>query len=174
MVYYFKQTNEKEIDSGMDTRDLRINGRRLQSTLEKMATIGATPDGGVQRLTLSDEDKQARDLFVKWLEELNLEITIDEMGNIFGKRAGKNNDLAPVLSGSHIDSQPKGGRFDGILGVMGSLEVLRTLHENNIETERPVIIVDWTNEEGSRFPPAMAASGVWAGVPDRDRVYRSN
>jgi N-carbamoyl-L-amino-acid hydrolase len=155
----------------MDLKDLRINGKRLQASLEEMAKIGATPGGGVQRLTLSDEDKTARDLFVKWLEELNLEIAIDEMGNIFGKRPGKNNDLAPVMSGSHIDSQPKGGRFDGILGVMGSLEVLRTLAEHNIETRRPITIVDWTNEEGSRFAPAMVASGVWAGALERDWVY---
>jgi N-carbamoyl-L-amino-acid hydrolase len=155
----------------MDLKGLRVNGKRLQRSLEEMAKIGATPGGGVQRLTLSDEDKQARDLFVKWLEELDLEITIDEMGSIFGKRPGKNNDLAPVMSGSHIDSQPKGGRFDGILGVMGPLEILRTLHENNIETERPFIIVDWTNEEGSRFAPAIVASGVWAGALERDWVY---
>jgi N-carbamoyl-L-amino-acid hydrolase len=155
----------------MNLKDLRVNGKRLQSTLEEMAKIGATPGGGVQRLTLTDEDKQARDLFVSWLKDLDLEITVDEMGNIFGRRAGKNNDLPPVMSGSHIDSQPKGGRFDGILGVMGPLEVLRTLHENNIETERPIVIVDWTNEEGSRFAPAMVSSGVWAGALERDWVY---
>jgi N-carbamoyl-L-amino-acid hydrolase len=137
-----------------------------------MATIGATPGGGVQRLTLSDADRQARDLFVRWLKELELDVTIDEMGNIFGKRTGRDNDLPPVMSGSHIDSQPKGGRFDGILGVMGALEVLRTLHENNVETLRPIEIVDWTNEEGSRFAPAMVASGVWAGALDRDWVYQ--
>ncbi len=155
----------------MGFKALKVNGDRLRSTLEEMAKIGATPGGGVQRLTLTDEDKQAKDLFVKWLNELNLEIHIDEMGNIFGKRSGKNNDLPPVMSGSHIDSQPKGGRFDGILGVMGPLEALRTLHENNIETERPIVIVDWTNEEGSRFAPAMVASGVWAGALDRNWVY---
>jgi N-carbamoyl-L-amino-acid hydrolase len=155
----------------MNHKTLRVNGKRLQQTLEQMAKIGATPGGGVQRLTLSNEDKQARDLFVKWLKELELTITIDEMGNIFGVRSGRNKGLAPVLSGSHIDSQPKGGRFDGILGVMGALEVMRTLHENKIETERPVAIVDWTNEEGSRFAPAMVASGVWAGALDRDWVY---
>jgi N-carbamoyl-L-amino-acid hydrolase len=155
----------------MDLKDLRVNGKRLQSALEQMAKIGATPGGGVQRLTLSDEDKTARDLFVKWLKELDLEITIDEMGSIFGRRPGKNNDLAPVMSGSHIDSQPKGGRFDGILGVMGALEVMRTLHENKVKTERPFVIVDWTNEEGSRFAPAMVASGVWAGALKRDWVY---
>jgi len=155
----------------MELKDLRVDGKRLQSTLEEMAKIGATPGGGVQRLTLTDEDKQARDLFVKWLEELNLAVTIDEMGNIFGRRAGSNDDLAPVLSGSHIDSQPKGGRFDGILGVMGALEVLRTLHDHNVETERPIVIVDWTNEEGSRFAPAMVSSGVWAGALERDWAY---
>lgn len=155
----------------MHLKELRANGKRLQGSLEEMAKIGATPGGGVQRLTLSDEDKQARDLFVEWLKELDLEVTIDEMGSIFGRRTGRNNDLAPVMSGSHIDSQPKGGRFDGILGVMGPLEVLRTLHENNIETERPIVVVDWTNEEGSRFAPAMVASGVWAGALERDWVY---
>jgi N-carbamoyl-L-amino-acid hydrolase len=155
----------------MEPKNLRVNGKRLRSTLEEMAKIGATPDGGVQRLTLTDEDKRARDLFVKWLKEINCDITIDEMGNIFGRRSGRNNALPPVMSGSHIDSQPKGGRFDGILGVMGTLEVLRTLHENNIQTERPMVIVDWTNEEGSRFAPAMVSSGVWAGALQRDWAY---
>ncbi len=155
----------------MNLKDLRINAKRLQSTLEDMAKIGGTPGGGVQRLTLTDEDKQARDLLVKWLEELSLDITVDEMGSIFGRRPGRHNDRAPVMSGSHVDSQPKGGRFDGILGVMGPLEVLRTLHENDVQTERPIVIVDWTNEEGSRFAPAMVASGVWAGALDRDWVY---
>jgi N-carbamoyl-L-amino-acid hydrolase len=155
----------------MEPKNLRVNGKRLRSTLEEMAKIGATPDGGVQRLTLTDEDKRARDLFVKWLKEINCEITIDEMGNIFGRRSGRNNALPPVMSGSHIDSQPKGGRFDGILGVMGTLEVLRTLHEHSIQTERPMVIVDWTNEEGSRFAPAMVSSGVWAGALQRDWAY---
>ena len=155
----------------MEKNQLRVNGKRLQQTLEEMAKIGATPNGGVQRLTLSDEDKQARDLFVKWLKELDLEVRIDEMGNIFGTRKGQNNDLAPVMSGSHIDSQPKGGRFDGILGVMGPLEVMRVLHENNIQTQRPITIVAWTNEEGTRFAPAMMCSGVWANALDRDWIY---
>lgn len=155
----------------MDLKNIRVNGDRLRGTLEEMAQIGATTGGGVQRLTLSDEDKRARDLFAGWLKELNLEVQVDEMGNIFGKRAGKNTDLAPVMSGSHIDSQPKGGRFDGILGVMGPLEVMRTLQENSIETERPIVIVDWTNEEGTRFSPAMVASGVWAGALERDWIY---
>jgi len=155
----------------MDTKTLRINGDRLRNKLKKMAKIGATPAGGVERLTLTDTDKQARNLFAKWIERLDLEVWIDEMGNIFGKRFGKNDALAPVMSGSHIDSQPKGGRFDGILGVMGSLEVLQTIDENNIETIRPLVIVNWTNEEGSRFAPAMVGSGVWTGALERDWVY---
>jgi N-carbamoyl-L-amino-acid hydrolase len=155
----------------MDTARLRVNGKRLRSTLEEMAKIGATPGGGVQRLALSDEDKKARDLFVRWLKEIDLQVSVDEMGNIFGRRAGRDDSLPPVMMGSHIDSQPRGGRFDGILGVMGALEVMRTLAENKVQTERPVIIVDWTNEEGSRFAPAMVASGVWAGALDRDYAY---
>ena len=155
----------------MGNHQLRVNGKRLQNTLEEMAKIGATPNGGVQRLALSDEDKQARDLFVKWLKQLDLEVSIDELGNIFGKRQGLNNDLAPVMSGSHIDSQPKGGRFDGILGVMGPLEAIRTLNENNIKTNRPITIVAWTNEEGTRFAPAMMCSGVWANALDINWIY---
>jgi beta-ureidopropionase / N-carbamoyl-L-amino-acid hydrolase len=155
----------------MDTSRLRVNGKRLRAGLEEMAKIGATPAGGVQRLALSDEDRRARDLFVGWLKELSLAVTVDEMGNIFGRRPGKKDSLEPVMAGSHIDSQPRGGRFDGILGVMGALEVMRTLHENTVQTERPLIIVDWTNEEGSRFAPAMVASGVWAGALERDWVY---
>lgn len=155
----------------MDFSRIRINGKRLRSALEEMSCIGATPGGGVQRLTLTEEDKRARDLFAGWLKALDCKITIDEMGNIFGSRPGKHNTLPPVLSGSHIDSQPKGGRFDGILGVMGALEVMRTICENDILTERPLMIMDWTNEEGSRFAPAMVASGVWAGALERDWAY---
>lgn len=157
----------------MDLDKLRVNGQRLRNSLEAMAEIGATPGGGVQRLTLSPEDKQARDLLLSWLEQIGLDVTIDEMGNIFGRRHGKDDDLPPVMAGSHADSQPKGGRFDGILGVMGALEVLRTLEDQGIETRRPVMLVDWTNEEGSRFAPAMMASGVWAGKLERDRAWES-
>ncbi len=121
----------------MKREDLRIDGKRLRQSLEEMAKIGATPGGGVQRLALSDEDKRARDLLVKWLEELELEVTVDAMGNIFGRRPGREDDLAPVMSGSHLDSQPKGGRFDGVLGVMGMLEVMRTLHDQDVETRSP-------------------------------------
>jgi N-carbamoyl-L-amino-acid hydrolase len=155
----------------MENTKLRIKGARLRASLEEMAKIGATPAGGVHRLALSDEDKKARDLFVKWLKEINLAVTVDEMGNIFGRRPGRNDQLPPVMFGSHIDSQPKGGRFDGILGVMGALEAMRSIAENKVETERPLIIVDWTNEEGSRFAPAMVSSGVWAGALERDWAY---
>ena len=155
----------------MEITKLRVNGARLRGSLEEMAKIGATPGGGVQRLALSDDDKRARDLFVKWLKEIDLTVTVDEMGNIFGRRPGRDDKLEPVMFGSHIDSQPKGGRFDGILGVMGALETMRTIHQNTVETERPLIIVDWTNEEGSRFAPAMVSSGVWAGSLDRDWAY---
>ena len=152
----------------MNLRDLRIDGDRLRFSLEEMAKIGATEGGGVSRLSLSDEDRKGRDLFISWLKELDLDISIDEMGNIFGRRAGKKTGLSPVMCGSHLDTQPKGGRFDGVLGVMGALEVLRTIQKKGIATERPIVIVNWTNEEGSRFPPAMVGSGVWAGKLNRD------
>lgn len=155
----------------MESPSLRINPARLRAALEEMATHGATPGGGVQRLALSDEDRGARDLLVRWLKEIDCEVSVDQMGNIFGRRAGRRGDLAPVMSGSHVDSQPKGGRFDGILGVMGMLEVLRTLHEHGVQTERPLVLVDWTNEEGSRFAPAMVASGVWAGALELQWAY---
>jgi len=155
----------------MDVTKLRVSGARLRASLEEMAKIGATPAGGVQRLTLTDEDKRGRDQIVRWLKEIDLAVTIDEMGNIFGRRPGTEDSLPPVMTGSHADSQPKGGRFDGILGVMGALEVMRTLHENKVKTRHPLMFVDWTNEEGSRFAPAMVSSGVWAGKLERDYAY---
>ena len=155
----------------MGFEELRINGQRLRSALEHLSRIGATTGGGVQRLALSEEDRCARDLFVKWLREIDCKVTVDAMGNIFGRRPGRNQELSPVMSGSHIDSQPKGGRFDGTLGVMGALEVLRTLHENQVLTERPIVIANWTNEEGSRFAPAMVGSGVWADALGIDWAY---
>ena len=129
----------------------------------EMAKIGATEKGGVCRLALTDLDKQARDLFCQWAKEAGCTITIDKMGNIFARRPGKDNSLAPVMTGSHIDSQPTGGKFDGIYGIMAGLEVVRTLNDFNYETQRPVEVAVWTNEEGSRFAPAMVASGVFAG-----------
>jgi N-carbamoyl-L-amino-acid hydrolase len=146
---------------------LRVDGARLRRSLEAMAEIGASPGGGMHRLTLSDDDRRARDLLVSWLEELGARVEVDEMGDIFGRRLGRDVALPPVITGSHLDTQPRGGRFDGVLGVMGALEVLRTLADHDVETLRSVELVDWTNEEGSRFAPAMLASGVWAGALDR-------
>lgn len=142
----------------------KINGERLWASLMEMAKIGATPKGGVCRLTLTDLDKQARDLFVQWCEAAGCTVKVDRMGNIFARRPGKNDALAPVGTGSHLDSQPTGGRFDGVYGVLAGLEVIRTLNDLGIETERPVEASVWTNEEGSRFAPAMVGSGVYAGV----------
>jgi beta-ureidopropionase / N-carbamoyl-L-amino-acid hydrolase len=145
-------------------QDLRIDGDRLWASLMEMAKIGATPKGGVCRLALTDLDREGRDLFVRWCEEAGCTVKVDKMGNIFARRPGRNNDLAPVGTGSHLDSQPTGGRFDGVYGVLAGLEVIRTLNDLGIETERPVEASVWTNEEGSRFAPAMVASGVYAGV----------
>ena len=142
----------------------RIDGDRLWASLMEMARIGATPKGGVCRLALTDLDRDGRDLFVAWCKEAGCTVKVDRMGNIFARRPGRNNDLAPVGTGSHLDSQPTGGRFDGVYGVLAGLEVIRTLNDLGIETERPVEASVWTNEEGSRFAPAMVASGVYAGV----------
>jgi len=144
--------------------ELKINGQRLWASLMEMGRIGATPKGGVCRLTLTDLDRDGRDLFVKWCKEAGCTVKVDQMGNIFARRPGKNNALAPVGTGSHLDSQPTGGRFDGVYGVLAGLEVIRTLNDLGIETERPVEASVWTNEEGSRFAPAMVGSGVYAGV----------
>ena len=143
---------------------LTINGARLWDSLMAMAQIGATPKGGVCRLALTDIDRQGRDLFVAWAKEAGCTIAVDRMGNVFARRAGRDDSLAPVVTGSHADSQPTGGKFDGIYGVLGGLEVIRTLNDHRIETERPIEVVIWTNEEGSRFAPAMVSSGVFAGV----------
>jgi N-carbamoyl-L-amino-acid hydrolase len=145
-------------------KDLRINGDRLWESLHAMARIGATPNGGVSRLALTSLDKEARDLFVTWSRDAGCSIRVDQMGNIFARRPGLDNAASPVQIGSHGDSQPNGGRFDGIYGVLGGLEVIRTLNDHDIETTRPIEVVNWTNEEGSRFAPAMVSSGVYAGV----------
>ena len=145
---------------------LRINGERLWQRLMTMAEIGATPKGGVCRVALTEEDRQGRDLFIQWCRQANCTISIDQMGNIFARRAGLNNDLPPVLAGSHLDSQPTGGKFDGVYGVLAALEVVETLNDQQIQTNAPLEIVSWTNEEGARFAPAMIASGVFAGVFD--------
>ncbi|MFA8395195.1 Zn-dependent hydrolase [Burkholderia ubonensis] len=142
----------------------RVNGERLWASLERMAQIGATPKGGVCRLALTDLDRESRDLFVQWARDAGCTVRVDRMGNVFARRAGRNPDAAPVMTGSHADSQPTGGRYDGIYGVLGGLEVVRALNDAGIETERPIDVVIWTNEEGSRFAPAIVAAGVFAGV----------
>lgn len=144
----------------------RVNGERLWQTLMDMAQHGATANGGVSRLALSEEDRLGRELFVRWAEEAGCQIRVDAMGNIFARREGRDPQLAPVVTGSHGDSQPAGGKFDGIYGVLAGLEVVRSLNDHGIQTDRSIEVVNWTNEEGSRFAPAMIASGVYAGVFD--------
>ena len=152
-------------------QNLTINGQRLWDSLMETAAFGATPKGGIKRLTLSDDDKKVRDWFRRACEELGLKVKVDSVGNMFAIRAGRNDTLLPIAMGSHLDTQPTGGKFDGVLGVLGALEVVRTLNEVGYETNAPVMIVNWTNEEGSRFAPAMLASGVYAGVFTPDYAY---
>jgi N-carbamoyl-L-amino-acid hydrolase len=151
-----------------DQKPIEINGQRLWDSIMEMAKIGATEKGGCCRLALTDLDKQARDLWVKWCKEAGASIRIDKMGNVFAHRPGEDDSLPPVMTGSHIDTQPTGGRFDGVYGVMAGLEVIRALNDHNIKTKHPIEATIWTNEEGSRFAPAMVASGVFAGVFDLD------
>jgi N-carbamoyl-L-amino-acid hydrolase len=150
------------------SQPLQIDGARLWQSLMELAAIGATDKGGVCRLALTDFDRLARDLFCRWCEQAGCTITIDRMGNIFARRSGTNDALPPVMTGSHLDTQPTGGKFDGNYGVMAGLEVMRTLNDADYRTLRPIEVVVWTNEEGSRFAPAMIASGVFAGVFDLD------
>lgn len=147
-------------------KDIRINKQRLWDSLMEMGEIGGTEKGGCCRLALTDLDKQGRDLFVRWCEEAGCSITVDKMGNIFARRPGQDNSLPPVAVGSHLDTQPTGGKFDGVYGVLAGLEIFRTLNEQGIETRTPLETIVWTNEEGSRFPPAMVSSGVFAGAFD--------
>ena len=150
---------------------LDVNEDQLIETMEEQAKIGATADGGLHRLTLSDEDKRIRDWLTERMEALGLDVRVDEFGNMFGRREGTDPDRGPVLVGSHLDSQPYGGIYDGALGVVAGLTLVRTLEANDVETAHPIEIVNWTNEEGSRFQPAMQGSGVWAGVHDIDEEY---
>ena len=152
-------------------QNLQINPQRLWDTLMETAQIGATTKGGICRLTLTDLDRQVRDWFKAQCEALGCTVAVDEVGNMFARRPGKNDNLAPIAMGSHLDTQPTGGKFDGTLGVLGALEAMRTLHETGYETNAPIEIVNWTNEEGSRFAPAMLASGVFAGVFTPDFAY---
>ncbi|MBI3507819.1 MAG: Zn-dependent hydrolase [Proteobacteria bacterium] len=145
-------------------RNLRVDGDRLWDSLAEMAQIGATPKGGVCRLALTDLDRQGRDLFAKWAKALGCTLTVDRAGNMFARREGRDPALPAVMTGSHLDTQPTGGRFDGVYGVLAGIEVLRTLADAKIETDRAVEVAVWTNEEGSRFSPAMMGSGAYAGV----------
>jgi N-carbamoyl-L-amino-acid hydrolase len=145
-------------------RNLTVNGERLWASLMELARIGATAKGGVCRLAASDLDAEARRLFIRWSEEAGCTVTVDGIGNIFARRPGRDPALAPIVTGSHLDTQPTGGKFDGAYGVMAGLEVVRTLNDLGYETEAPIEIVAWTNEEGSRFSPAMVGSGAFTGV----------
>ncbi|MBL8703010.1 MAG: Zn-dependent hydrolase [Alphaproteobacteria bacterium] len=145
-------------------RNLTIEGQRLWASLMEMAKIGATPKGGVCRLALTDLDRQGRNLFIEWCKAAGCSISVDKVGNIFARRPGRDNTKPAVMTGSHLDTQPTGGKFDGIFGVLAGLEIIRTLNDRGIETDAPIEVAVWTNEEGSRFSPAMMGSGVYAGV----------
>ena len=151
--------------------ELRINGERLWSSLMELAKIGATPKGGVKRLTLTDLDRQGRDLVTGWARDAGMSVTVDQIGNVFMRREGSNPALPPVMTGSHIDTQPTGGKFDGNYGVLAGIEVIRTLNERGIRTEAPIEVAFWTNEEGSRFVPVMMGSGVFCGAFTLEHAY---
>ena len=150
--------------------NLKIDGSRLWESLMELARIGATEKGGVCRLALTDLDRDGRDLFVRWCEEAGCTVRVDQAGNIFARREGRDPERPPVMTGSHLDSQPTGGKFDGAYGVLAGLELVRTFNDYGYETEAPIEVVAWTNEEGSRFAPAMMASGVFGGAFDLDFV----
>jgi N-carbamoyl-L-amino-acid hydrolase len=149
---------------------LRIDGDRLWRSLMDLAAIGATPLGGVRRIALTDLDRQGRDRVIDWFRAAGLEVRVDPIGNIFGRRAGRDAALPPVVAGSHIDTQPSGGKFDGNYGVLAGLEVVRALNDRGIATAAPIEVAVWTNEEGTRFTPVMMGSGVFAGVHPLDAV----
>ena len=158
----------------MSGTNRRIDGERLWDSLLRMAEIGATPRGGVRRLALSAEDARGRERFREWCEALGLSVRVDAMGNMFARREGRDPRRAPVLFGSHLDSQPSGGKFDGALGVLAGLEVMRSLRDLDIATEAPLELVNWTDEEGSRFGRSLMGSGVWAGVYPEGEIVASS
>jgi len=155
----------------IDIESIRINGDRLWASLMELAQIGATAKGGVCRLTLTELDGQGRDLVTRWAREAGMTVTIDKIGNGFMRRAGRNNNLPPIVTGSHVDTQPTGGKFDGNYGVLAGLEVVRTLNDHGVETEAPIEVAFWTNEEGSRFVPVMMGSGVFAKAFTLEHAY---
>lgn len=149
---------------------VHANPDRLWSRLMDMAEVGATPEGGSNRQALTDDDKAGRDLFIEWAEQAGCSIELDAVGNLFARRPGSEPGAPPVVLGSHLDTQPTGGRFDGVYGVLGGLEVVETLNNHSIQTRAPIEIAVWTNEEGSRFPVSMMGSAVWAGVLELDEA----
>ena len=151
-----------------DRPNLRIDSDRLWSSLMELARIGATDKGGVCRIALTDLDRQGRDLFVRWAKEAGCSIRVDKVGNVFARREGRDPAKLPVMTGSHLDTQPTGGKFDGAYGVMAGLEVVRALNDSGYVTEAPIEVAVWTNEEGCRFAPAMVASGVFGGAFELD------
>ncbi len=152
-------------------KPISIDGERLWKSLMELAQIGKTDKGGVCRLALTDLDKQGRDLVTGWAREAGMTITVDKIGNVFMRRKGKNDALPPIMCGSHIDTQPTGGKFDGNYGVLAGIEVVRTLNDHGIETEAPIEVAFWTNEEGSRFVPVMMGSGVFCGAFTLEHAY---
>ncbi len=152
-------------------QNLRINGDRLWDSLMEMAKIGPGVAGGNNRQTLTDDDAKGRALFQKWCEHEGCTMGLDQMGNMFARREGTDPEALPVYVGSHLDTQPTGGKYDGVLGVIGGLEIIRTLNELGIKTRHPIVATNWTNEEGTRFAPAMLASGVFAGMHTQDWAY---
>ncbi|MER8633845.1 Zn-dependent hydrolase [Mesorhizobium opportunistum] len=151
--------------------NLRINSDRLWDSIMEMAKIGPGIAGGNNRQTVTDEDGEGRHLFKRWCDAAGLDMGVDEMGTMFARREGTDPSLPPVYVGSHLDTQPTGGKYDGVLGVLGGLEIVRSLNDLGIKTKHPIVVTNWTNEEGARFAPAMMASGVFAGVLDQADVY---
>ena len=151
--------------------NLRINGDRLWESLMEMAKIGPGIAGGNNRQTLTDEDAEGRTLFQKWCEDAGCTMGLDQMGNMFATRPGLDPEALPVYVGSHLDTQPTGGKYDGILGVLGGLEIIKTLNDLNIKTKHPIVVTNWTNEEGTRYAPPMLASGVFGGVHTQEWAY---
>ncbi len=152
-------------------QNLRINGDRLWDSLMEMAKIGPGVAGGNNRQTLTDEDAEGRALFQKWCEDAGCSMGLDQMGNMFARREGTDPEALPVYVGSHLDTQPTGGKYDGVLGVLGGLEIIRTLNDLDIKTRHPIVATNWTNEEGTRYAPAMLSSGVFAGMHTQDWAY---
>ncbi|WP_312530200.1 M20/M25/M40 family metallo-hydrolase, partial [Paracoccus sp. (in: a-proteobacteria)] len=150
---------------------MRTDGARLWDSLMDMAKIGPGIAGGNNRQTLTDADGEGRALFQRWCEAAGMSMSVDQMGNMFMRHEGVEPDLDPVYIGSHLDTQPTGGKYDGVLGVLAGLEVIRTIKDLGLKTRRPIIVTNWTNEEGTRFAPAMMASAVFAGILGLEEAY---